>query len=103
MAVALPVSVRVIVCASAKVTPPVSTVSVVLSPSATVVADTLRVNCGTSLSWMVISTLPIGVVPSLAAMAMVSRSSSRVSSTAVTVALPEVSLAAMVMLAGAIV
>ena len=74
-----------------------------LSPSATVAADTLSSNCGTSLSVMPIAPLPIGVVPCVAAMVMVSASSTSASSTAVTVALPEVWLAASVMLAGAIV
>ena len=87
----------------AKVTPPVSTVTVVLSPSATVSADAVRANCGASLSSMRMARLPIAVPSWLAVSAMLSASSTTVSSRAVTVALPEVALAAMVMFAGVIV
>ena len=91
------------VWAAAKVTPPVSTVTIVLSPSATVSADAARPNCGRSLSVMSISRVPIGVPSWLAVSAMLSVSSTTVSSRAVSVALPEVALAAMPMSAGVIV
>ena len=89
---------RVIVCAVAKVTPPVSTVSVVLSPSRIEGAATCRLKAVWSLAEMVISTsLPIAVPSRLAATVMVSASSSRVSSTTVMVALPAVAPGAIVM------
>ena len=95
---------RVIVCVVAKVTPPVSTVSVVLSPSRIKGSATSRSKAVWSLAEMVRSTsLPIAVPSRLAATVIVSASSSRVSSTTVMVALPEVSSAAIVMLAGTIV
>ena len=89
----------------AKVAPPVSTVIVALPlPSSVMVAaSTVRLKLAASLSVMPISTLPIGVVPCVAVIAIASLPSTRLSSTTVMVALPEVWLTARVMLAGVIV
>ena len=91
------------VWARAKVTPPVVTVTVALSPSAMVAGATVRLNAGWSLAAIAMVRVPISVVPWRAASAMVSRGSISVSSSAVMVALPAVAPAASVMFAGAIV
>ena len=72
----------------AKVAPPVSTVIVALPlPSSVMVAaSTVRLKLAASLSVMPIATLP----PWLAVIAISSLPSTRLSSSAVTVALPEV-------------
>ena len=89
----------------AKVAPPVSTVIVALPlPSSVMVAvSTVTLKLAASSSVMPICTLPIAVAPWLAAISIVSLPSTRLSSTAVTVALPSVAPGAIVMLAGVIV
>ena len=94
-----------IVCAVAKVTPPVSTVTVALSPSVMAASsgNRSRLNAVWSLAEMEMSNVPIGAASWLAASVIVSAASCSVSSSAVIVALPEVASAAIVMLAGVIV
>ena len=89
--------------APAKVTPPVSTVTSAVLPSAMVAGLTVRRNAVWSLAEMVTCPVSIGAAPWLAAIVMVSRGSISVSSSAVMVAVPAVAPAASVMFAGAIV
>ena len=85
----------------AKATPPVSTVTMASSPSSTVAGLTVRVKSAVSLSKMVTFRVPISAPSWLAASVIVSLFSTWLSSIAVMVALPEVWLAASMMLAGA--
>ena len=91
-----------IVCAVARATPPVSTVTMAASPSAMVAGWTVRLKAA-SLSLMVRFLVPIATASWLAAIVIVSVPSASASSAVVMVALPEVASAAIVMLAGVIV
>ena len=86
----------------AKLTPPVSTVTMAASPSATVAGKTVRLK-DASLSLMVRFRVPITAASWLAAIVIVSTPSASLSSAVVMVALPAVALAAMVMFAGVMV
>ena len=93
------------VWSSAKVTPPVVTVTVAAAAwsSAISVGSTVRVNVGWSLAEMVMFLVPTRVAPSRAAIVIVSAGSASRSSSAATVAVPAGVPAAIVMLAGVIV